>query len=61
MKRILSAIIALIIMSTPTLVSFVFDFNLSLIYGQIAVYILSTLAIILGLWIIKVNLIDTMS
>lgn len=45
-------------MLTPVLVSWFFSFQYKLIHGQYLVYGLSSLSIMVGLWMIKTDFID---
>lgn len=47
------------VMITPILVYTQFNFDSTLQYGQVVVYVLISLSFILGLWIIKTDIIDS--
>lgn len=55
----LTLIISIMIMITPIIVYTQFSFDSALHYGQIAVYVMITLSFIFGLWLIKIDVIDS--
>lgn len=55
----ITLLVSVMIMITPILVYTQFNFDASLQYGQIVVYVLISLSFILGLWIIKTDIIDS--
>jgi hypothetical protein len=59
MKTILKLLLIVLMMLTPLLVSLFFSFEYELLQGKYYVYILTTLSILLGLWLIKVDFIDS--
>jgi hypothetical protein len=58
MKAIIKLGLIFMIMLTPGLVSLLFSFEYELLQGQYIVYGLTTIAIMLGLWLIKTDFID---